>query len=276
MIIFTKEKSIITMKKLFIAMVAVLALASCAGKKEAASKSIVIYYSQLNSTKAVAEQIANKLDIPIVAIQPVVPYDDDFNATIQRGQKEMNGELPEIKPLDVKLEDYDVIFLGYPIWFGTYATPMMTFLKNADLKGKKIVPFCTFGSGGLNTSVNDLKKALPESEILPGYGVRAARLDAIPTEVDYFLKSNGFLGGDYNPLPDFSAQAPASDEMKALFHAAVDSYGMIRAEAESVCERAIPGGKEYFFTAREAMGGTIQVYVVDPDNGDPVFTQVVR
>ena len=264
------------MKKLFIAMVAVLALASCAGKKEAASKSIVIYYSQLNSTKAVAEQIAGKLDIPIVAIQPVVPYDDDFNATIQRGQKEMNGELPEIKPLDVKLEDYDVIFLGYPIWFGTYATPMMTFLKNADLKGKKIVPFCTFGSGGLNTSVNDLKKALPESEILPGYGVRAARLDAIPTEVDYFLKANGFLKGDFNPLPDFSAQAPASDEMKALFHAAVDSYGMIRAEAESVCERAIPGGKEYFFTAREAMGGTIQVYVVDPDNGDPVFTQVIR
>lgn len=252
-----------------------MALASCAGKG-AVPKAIVVYYSQLNSTKAVAEQIATKMDIPIVAIEPVVPYDDDFNATIQRGQKEMAGELPEIKPLNVNLKDYDVVFLGYPIWFGTYATPMMTFLKNANLAGKKIVPFCTFGSGGLNTSVNDLKKALPESEILPGYGVRAARLDAIPTEVDYFLKSNGFLGGDYNPLPDFSAQAPASDEMKALFHAAVDSYGMIRAEAESVCERAIPGGKEYFFTAREAMGGTIQVYVIDPDNGDPVFTQVVR
>ncbi|MBQ1693308.1 MAG: hypothetical protein II019_03525 [Bacteroidales bacterium] len=263
------------MKKLFFAMLSVMALASCAGKG-AAPKAIVVYYSQLNSTKAVAEQIATKMDIPIVSIEPVVPYDDDFNATIQRGQKEMAGELPEIKPLNVKLEDYDVIFLGYPIWFGTYATPMMTFLKNANLAGKKIVPFCSFGSGGLNTSVNDLKKALPDSEILPGYGVRAARLDAIPSEVDYFLKANGFLGGDFTPLPDFSAQAPATEEQKALFHAAVDSYGMIRAEAESAGVRDIPGGKEYLFTAREAMGGTIQVYVIDPDNGDPVFTQVVR
>lgn len=256
-------------------MAAIMALASCSDKG-AAKKAIVIYYSQLNSTRQVAEQIATKLDIPIVEIEPVVPYDPDFNATIQRGQKEMAGALPEIKPLDVKLEDYDVIFLGYPIWFGTYATPMMTFLKNANLDGKTIVPFCSFGSGGLNTSVNDLKKALPNSEILPGYGVRAARVDAIPSEVDYFLKEGGFLGGDFTPYAAFSAQAPANDDMKALFHAAVDSYGMIRAEAETVGQRDIPGGKEYLFTAREAMGGTIQVYVIDPDNGDPVFTQVLR
>ena len=263
------------MKRLLFAMVAIMSLASCASKG-AASKAIVVYYSQLNSTKAVAEAIATSLDIPIVAIEPVVPYDDDFGATMQRGQKEMNGELPEIKHLDVKLEDYDVIFLGYPIWFGTYATPMMTFLRDANLSGKKIVPFCSFGSGGLNTSVNDLKKALPDCEILPGYGVRAARLDAIPAEVDYFLKAGGFLKGDFTPYDDVSAQAPASEEQKALFHAAVDSYGMIRAEAETVGERAIPGGKEYLFTAREAMGGTIQVYVIDPDDGDPVFTQVIR
>ena len=51
---------------------------------------------------------------------------------------------------------------------------------------------------------------------------------------------------------------------------------MIRAEDETVSVRDIPDGKEYFFTAREAMGGTIQVYVIDPDNGDPVFTQVIR
>ena len=263
------------MKRLIIAMFALLSLASCANKG-AASKAIVVYYSQLNSTKAVAQEISGRLGIPMVDIEPVVPYDDDFNATIQRGQREMGGNLPEIKPLDVNLDDYDVIFLGYPIWFGTYATPMMTFLKNANLAGKKIVPFCSFGSGGLNTSVNDLKKALPDSEILPGYGVRAARVDAIPAEIDYFLKAGGFLKGDFTPYADFSAQAPATDELKALFHAAVDSYGMIRAEAETVGVRDIPAGKEYLFTARENTGGTIQVYVIDPASGDPVFTQVVR
>ena len=266
-------------------MLAVMALASCANKG-AASKAIVVYYSQLNSTKAVAQEISGRLSIPMVAIEPVVPYDDDFNATIQRGQKEMAGALPEIKPLDVKLEDYDVIFLGYPIWFGTYATPMMTFLKNANLAGKKIIPFCTFGSGGLNTSVNDLKKALPDSEILPGYGVRTARIDAAPTELDRFLKENGFLEGDITPLEPFPALHSASEEEAAIFDAAVDGYPMLNAKAEEVAARSVPGGTEYIFTAKDQPrqkadaplppAGTLKIYVLAEDGKAPVFTQVIR
>lgn len=63
--------------------------------------------------------------------------------------------------------------------------------QTADLSGKKIVPFCSFGSGGLDTSVRDLKEKLPGAEILPGYGVRKARLEAMPAEVDNFLKAGG-------------------------------------------------------------------------------------
>ena len=67
---------------------------------------------------------------------------------------------------DKNLSDYDVIFLGYPIWFGTYAMPIATLVKEQDFAGKTIVPFCTFGSGGLNTSTDALTKALPKAKVV--------------------------------------------------------------------------------------------------------------
>ncbi|MBQ2077569.1 MAG: NAD(P)H-dependent oxidoreductase, partial [Bacteroidales bacterium] len=159
-------------------------------EKQEAPKILVTYYSQTSNTKAVAEEIAKKLGADIEEIVAVNPYDGDFNATIERGRQELEeGILPEIKPITADISKYDVVFIGFPVWFGTYAPPISTFLENADLSGKKIVPFCTFGSGGLESSTADLAKAEPKAEILPGYGVRAARLDAMPKEVDNFLKA---------------------------------------------------------------------------------------
>ena len=276
-------------KLLFLAAMLVLTV-SCAQKK--APKFLVLYYSQTSTTKVVAEEIANRLGADIEAILPVVPYDGDFGATIARSQKEAaEGVLPEIQPLSVNVKDYDVIFLGYPIWFGTYAPPIAGFLGSVDLTGKKIVPFCTFGSGGLDSSVRDLTAKLPDSEILPGYGVRQARIDAVPTEIDYFLKAGGFLAGDFTPLADFSEVRPATEAESALFDAAVGTYPMLHAQATEVSSRAVPGGTEYLFVAKDIPAGPgpgpdapaidspdhfIKVYVLAEDGKDPVFTQVLR
>ena len=275
------------MKKILLLAAVLILAAACTQKKT--SKYLVLYYSQTANTKAVAEQIANSLGADIEAIECVVPYDGDFNATIQRSQKERaEGVLPEIKPLSVDVNAYDVIFLGYPIWFGTYAPPVASLLENVDLNGKKIVPFCTFGSGGLDSSVKDLKAKLPDAEILPGYGVRTARIEAVPAEVERFLKVNGLLAGDFSPLPDFSEARPVTEEESALFDTAVGDYPMIRAKAEEVASRAVPGGMEYIFTAKdlpmgpapdaevEAPARFIKVYVLAEDGKEPVFTQVLR
>jgi len=275
------------MKKILLLAAVLILAAACTQKKT--SKYLVLYYSQTANTKAVAEQIANSLGADIEAIECVVPYDGDFNATIQRSQKERaEGVLPEIKPLSVDVNAYDVIFLGYPIWFGTYAPPVASLLENVDLNGKKIVPFCTFGSGGLDSSVKDLKAKLPNAEILPGYGVRTARIEAVPAEVERFLKVNGLLAGDFSPLPDFSEARPVTEEESALFDTAVGDYPMIRAKAEEVASRAVPGGMEYIFTAKdlpmgpapdaevEAPARFIKVYVLAEDGKAPVFTQVLR
>ena len=271
------------MKKFFILAAMLILAASCA--REKAPKYLVLYYSQTNTTKAVAEEIANRLGADIEAILPVIPYDGDMGATAARSAKDAaEGKLPELKPLNVDVNAYDVIFLGYPIWMGTYAPPVEAVLSTVNLDGKKIVPFCTFGSGGLDTSVKDLKAKLPNAEILPGYGVRSARIDAAPAEVECFLKANGFLAGDFTPLPEFSEVRPATEEEAAIFDAAVGTYPMIHAAATEVACRAVPGGTEYLFTAKDLPRDPaikipdhfIKVYVLAEDGKDPVFTQVLR
>ena len=272
-----------------------LAAVSCGPKKteqkeepakEEAPKTLVLFYSQTSNTKAVAQEIANKLGADIEEIVPVELYDGDFHATIERGKKELDeGNFPEIQPLTADVANYDVIFIGYPIWFGTYAPPIATFLDQTDLSGKKIVPFCTFGSGGLESSIRDLVEAEPEAVILPGYGVRAARLEAMPKEIDQFLKANGFIEGEFVQLEDFPEQHPVSDEEAAIFDAAVGDYPMMHAKASTVASRIIPGGTEYLFTAVDQPrednpnmppAGEMKVYVTVVEGEAPVFTQVVR
>ena len=254
--------------------------------KEEAPQVLVLYYSQTSNTKAVAQEIATRLGADIEEIVPVELYDGDFQATIERGKKELDeGAYPEIQPLKADVANYAVIFIGYPIWFGTYAPPVFTWLNQVDLSGKKVIPFCTFGSGGLESSIKDLAEAEPEAEILPGYGVRAARLEAMPNEIDQFLKANGFVEGEFTKLEEFPEQHPVSEEETAVFNAAVGDYPMMHAQAKTVASRAIPGGTEYFFTAvdlpredRPNMppAGEMKVYVTAVEGEAPVFTRVIR
>ena len=271
------------MKKL-LTMLALTTLA-CSCVQNKAPKVLVLYYSQTNNTKTVAEEIQNRLGADIEAIVPLDPYAGSYQETIARCLEEREkGFIPEVRPLSVDIASYDIIFLGYPVWFGTYAPPVAGLLDAVDFSGKKLVPFCTFGSGGLDSSIRDLKEKQPKAEVLPGYGVRAARIEAVPAEIDRFLKENGFIEGEYEKLDDFSEVRPATEEEAAIFDAAVGEYPMMHAKAENVSSRAVPGGMEYLFEARDiprdpAFGGEprlIKVYVLDLEDADPVFTQVIR
>ena len=277
--------------KLLLVLAAVtLTAVSCGSKKEAPKeetpKMLVLYYSQTGNTKALANEIATKLGADIEEIVAVNPYDGDFQATIERCKQEHEqGDIPDIQPIKADLASYDIVFIGFPVWFGTYAPPVQKFLLGADLSGKKVVPFCTFGSGGLESSVNDLKQAAPNSEIMPGYGIRAARMDAMPKEVDQFLKANGYLEGEFVKLEEFPAQHEVSEEEATIFDAAVDGYPMLHAKAKTVAARTLPDGMEYLFTAEDLPrenkpnmppAGELMVYVTVEKDAKPVFTKVVR
>ena len=266
------------MRKLFLSLAMMTGIAT-----SWAQQKLVLYYSENGTTKTVAEEIQKQLGADIEAVEAVEPYTGDFQATVQRGNKErQNGEWPAIKPLKSDLSKYDVIFLGYPIWYGTYANPIVTLLNGQDFAGKTIVPFCTFGSGGLNTSTEALKVALPKAKIMPGYGVRSARILVVEKEIDRFLKANGYKRGVVAKLPDYSAQLPVTAAEEAIFNAACSSYQFPLGTPQTVGKRVTGDGIDYQFVVKslgmngEESTSTVYVTVGKEEGAKPEFTEVVR
>ena len=263
------------MNKSITLMAAALAVASCASNEP---KELVLYYSQTGTTKAVAEAIASQTGADIVAFDVTDPYTGTFDETIARCMQEQGtGYVPELAEINVDLSQYDVIYLGYPIWFGTYAPPVKALLDKVDLGGKTIVPFCTFGSGGLVESVADLKEALASAEVRDGYGVRTARVQYAPAEVERFLVNGGYVEGEAEVLPDYSEQLPVTEEEAAIFETACSSYQYPLGTPVTCGSREVAEGTEYLFIA-ESNGATSKVYVIAArkDGGAPEFTMVVR
>jgi flavodoxin len=266
------------MKKLMITLAASAILATSNAAKIQDTKSLVVYYSQTGVTETVAKLIQEKTHADIEAIIAENPYDGDFNATIQRSMKEREAGIEcKIKPLHKDVSKYDTIYIGYPIWYGTYAPPVATFVKNLNVEGKIVIPFCTFGSGGLETSVADLKKNLKNAIILDGYGVRTARIDKASAEIDYFFET---LNGTAPKRPEFSEQKPVTQEEAAVFQQACGDYPMPLGSPVSVGSRTINKTIEYKFTAEsispDGTPTTSTIYVVKEPNEAPEFTKVVR
>lgn len=127
--------------------------------KASSGKTLVVYYSATGSTKAVAETIANTANADLFEITPVDPYtSDDLNWTEDNSR--VNVEHDDESKRDVELtkttpdnwEQYDTVFVGYPIWWGIAAWPVNNFIKSNDFSGKTVIPFCTSASSGLGES----------------------------------------------------------------------------------------------------------------------------
>ncbi len=275
-------------KSLFVVFFAALTLMGCTSKKnveEVSSqpKVLVVYYSQTGATKSVAEEIQKQLGADIEAIELEVPYDGNFEQTIERCQKEKEENvLPVVKSLKANLDDYDLIFLGYPVWFGTYATPIASLINDQKFAGKQVVTFCTYGSGGLQSSTEQLAAALPDAQVVEGYGVRNARLAAMSEEVNRFLIERGFKEGEVEALPAFMEHHPISAEEAAVFDQACSDYQFPLGIPFDVAVRESATRIDYEFsvntTGKEADGvlSTIYVTVGKEAGSKPEFTQVVR
>ncbi len=127
------------------------------------SNILVAYFSATNNTKGVAEKIASELNADLFEIIPKEPYSDEdlnYSDNSTRATKEQNDEnaRPEISNVIENINDYNIIFLGYPIWWGQAPKIMSTFVESYDLSGKTIIPFCTSGSSAIGSSAKNLEK----------------------------------------------------------------------------------------------------------------------
>ena len=134
---------------------------------------LVAYFSATGNTEGIAQHLQSILDADLYEIVPEVPYtDEDLNYSNDscRANQEQNDPAarPAITGTLEHPENYDVVFLGYPIWWGQAPKVMYTFLESYDLGDATIVPFCTSGSSGIGGSLDDLHALAPEANWLDG------------------------------------------------------------------------------------------------------------
>ena len=136
-------------------------------------KKIVVYFSATGTTENAANTIAKLLECDIFEITPNPLYtkdDLDWRNPKSRSSVEMNDKLcrPEIVSIPDNIDDYDVVLLGFPIWWYTAPRIINTFLESCDLAGKTIIPFATSGGSDLGNTVDQLKLSAPEAIFMEG------------------------------------------------------------------------------------------------------------
>ena len=136
----------------------------------------VVYYSQskVRNTATVAQWIAKHTGGTLIELEMAEPYPEPYSATLKAVGKDFDaGTLPALKNMP-NLDGYDVVFLGSPIWYGTYALPVGTFLKGNPLARKNVAPFCTHGGGGSGRFAADIRQSCPAARVLDGLSIRGS------------------------------------------------------------------------------------------------------
>ena len=172
---------------------------------KAPGKVAIVYYSQskVRNTALIAKWIQKHLGGDLIEIETVEPYPEPYTLTLAAAEKERrSGQKRSVKPVP-SLAAYDVVFLGTPIWYGTYAFPVEQFLKSNPLAGKTVVPFSTHGGGGAPLFARDVKAACPEAKVLECFTARGSNqierrlkvgVTAHHTEDDVVRWLNGLFG----------------------------------------------------------------------------------
>lgn len=156
---------------------------------QTSQKILVAYFSHSGNTRVIAEQIQKATGATIFEIKPVAGYPSNYNAVTDQAKKEINADYkPELKSKVENFESYDIIFIGSPIWWGTVAPPVATFLTSYNFEGKTIIPFMTHEGSRMGHSVSDIKMYCPKSIILEGLPIRGSYVNSAKNEVLDWLK----------------------------------------------------------------------------------------
>lgn len=198
---------------IFIACIMMFTLAACGGGSSSeegitqqensqdgagsavAENALVVYFSATGNTESVAEAIAETQGAELYEIVPEDPYTDedlDYNNSSSRTTAEQNDEnaRPAISGEIENIDDYDVIYVGFPIWWNDMPRIMYTFFDTYDFSGKTIAPFCTSGGSGISGAVSNIEELEPSATVTEG--LRTSPSDA-EGDIAEWLESIGLV-----------------------------------------------------------------------------------
>lgn len=167
-------------------------------------KTLITYYSregnnyvngrivnlQVGNTEVAAKMIQKITGGKLFRINTIKKYPEDYTETTKVAQQELRDNArPDLSAYLENIDDYEVIILGYPNWWGTMPMPVFTFLEKYDFAGKTILPFCTHEGSGMGCSESDIKKLCPNSKVLRGLAIRGGNVNNSEKDIAHWLKN---------------------------------------------------------------------------------------
>jgi len=253
-----------------------------------ATKSVVVYFSQTGATKKLAQVFKDVRHADEFELQLVKPFPSTYDSTIAAVRAERESkQWPALVNAKLDVDKYDTVFLGYPIMFGTFTTPIYTFLEANDLSGKVVVPFCTYGSGGRKASASELKTLEPKANVTLAYGISNKRINAeggiekAKEEVTAFFANLETGKTDEMLMGGFSEQRPLTAEDSAVFTAATKDYAYLGLKPLSVSTQVVAGMNYLFVCEMKAFGGpatqtNVKIFKPLPGRGEPEMIVVEK
>ncbi len=169
----------------------------------AKSRSLIAYFSRrgknylagsivdlpIGNTEVIAKKLQELTGSAMFQIKTVKFYPDDYTETTKIAQEELSKNArPELIETVNDMDSYDVVYLGYPNWWGTMPMPVFTFLESYDFSGKTIIPYCTHEGSGMGSSERDIKKLCPNAKVLSGLVIRGGDVDQADKELVNWLE----------------------------------------------------------------------------------------
>lgn len=153
---------------------------------------LVLYFSMSGNTETVANFIHDEVGGDIIKLETTQEYPENYNDLVDYAQEEQRDNArPELATTIDNIDDYDIIFLGYPNWWGDMPMPIYTFLDEYDLSGKTIAPFITHGGSGLSGTPANIRVEEPNATVMEGLAIYGSRAENSRDDVREWLNSLG-------------------------------------------------------------------------------------
>ncbi len=161
------------------------------------SKTLIAVFSRTGNTMTVAAMIQSATGGNLFEITPADPYPEDYDTLTDLAKEEQRDQArPAASNTVENWDDYDTVFVGYPIWWGDAPMVVLSFLESYDWSGKELIPFCTSGGSGFGDSLDSITASAPNAQILEGFHVLGNQADTAESDVQDWLSGLGFALAD--------------------------------------------------------------------------------
>ena len=169
------------------------------------SKKLIAFYSraddnyvngliktlEVGNTEVAAGIIKELTGADVFKLEQLKPYARDYNECIAQAQADQRQNArPDLKSFPETLDEYDVIYLGYPNYWSTMPMAVFTFLEHFDFSGKTIKPFCTHEGSGLGSSLSDIKKLCPAAKVEKGLAIHGGSVKRSRKDIEKWVRED--------------------------------------------------------------------------------------